>query len=338
MADRNFDRRSSADGYRVGIVNPTTLVGKELASILVERGFPASRIDLIDDTGEAEGALTEVGGAAAVVTEASPEAFAGLDIVFFCGSADKNARWAARHQEDGFIAIDLSESAALPDESLPVAAGVNTDAIRDETTLILSPASIALPLIVIVDALRRYFPVETAVASVTRPASHFGQKGFDELFQQTINVLNLQPYPREVFDRQAAFTAYVPADAGKEEGLALAQIHAILGELPVALMVTHSSLFHSNVMSLFVTFRDMPSEERLREVLGRHPAIYVADDEDLLTSIDAAGKDEVVVGRIARAERGFWIWSTTDNLRRSSALNAALIAESLIDRFGPRPN
>ncbi|HEY0591545.1 MAG TPA: hypothetical protein VGF40_07240, partial [Thermoanaerobaculia bacterium] len=291
MADRNFDRRSPADGYRLGIVNPTTLIGKELAGILEERGFPYSRIDLIDDTGEADGALTEIAGSAAVVSEASPDSFAGLDVVFFCGPAEKNTRWIARHDEDGFIAIDLSDRAAAPEESLPVVAGVNSDAIGPETGVILSPAAFALPLILVLDALRRAFPIEMAVASITRPASHFDQKGIDELFQQTANVLNLQPFPRDVFDRQTAFTAYSPSDAQREEGLALSQLHAILGDVPVSLMMTQASLFHSNTMALFVAFREMPEEERLRDVLARHPAIYVADDQDLVTSVDAAGKD-----------------------------------------------
>lgn len=338
MADRNFDRRSPAEGYRVGIVNPTTLIGKELATILEERGFPYAKIDLIDDTGDADGALTEIGGAAAVVTEASADSFAGLDVVFFCGPAEQNARWIARHDEDGFIAIDLSDSAAVPEESLPVVAGVNSDAIGTETGVILSPAAFALPLILVLDALRKAFPVESAVATVTRPASHFDQKGIDELFQQTLSVLNLQEFPREVFDRQAAFTAYPPADARREEALALSQLHAILGDVPVSLLMIQASLFHSTTMALFVSFREMPDQERLREVIGRHPAIYIADEQDLVTSVDAAGKDEIIVGRIARGERGFWIWTATDNLRRSSALNGALIAEALVERFGPRPN
>jgi aspartate-semialdehyde dehydrogenase len=338
MADRNFDRRSPADGYRVGIVNPTTLIAKELAGILEERGFPYSRIDLIDDTGEDEGTLTEVAGAAAVVIEASPDAFAGLDVVFFCGPAEKNARWIARHDEDGFIAIDLSDSAAAPEESLPVVAGVNSDAIGPETSVILSPAAFAVPLILLLDALRRTFPIEMAVASITRPASHFDQKGIDEMFKQTVNVLNLKPFPQAVFDRQTAFTEYSPADAPREETLALSQLHAILGDVPVSLLMTQASLFHSNTMALFVAFREMPEEERLREVLARHPAIYVADGEDPLTSVDAAGKDEIIVGRIARGDRGFWIWTATDNFRRSTALNAAMIAEALVERFGPRPN
>ena len=339
MADRNFDRRSPADGYRIGIVNPTTLVGRELASILEERGFPAARMVPIDASGENEGTLTEIGGAATVLLPASPDVFDDLDLVFFCGPAEKSAAWIARRHDDGFIAIDLSETAVAPEESLPVVAGVNSNAIDEETTLILSAAPFALPLILILHALRKHLEVESAVATVTRPASHFDQKGIDEMYQQTVSVLNLGPLPREVFDRQTAFTAYPPADAEREEALALAQLRAILGtEVPVSLLLTQASLFHGNAMALFVTFREMPDEERLREVLGRHPAIYVADQADALTTVDAAGKDEVIVGRIARGERGFWIWTATDNLRRATALNAALIAEALLERFGPRPN
>ncbi|HSN68731.1 MAG TPA: Asd/ArgC dimerization domain-containing protein, partial [Thermoanaerobaculia bacterium] len=305
MAERNFDRRSPADGYRIGIVNPTTLVGRELASILEERGFPAARIVPIDATGENEGTLTEIGGAASVVLAATPDAFDDLDLVFFCGPAEKNAPWLARHHDDGFIAIDLSETAVAPQESLPIVAGVNSDAIGEETTLILSAAPFVLPLIIVLDAVRKFFPVESAIATVTRPASHFDQKGIDEMYQQTVSVLNLKPLPREVFDRQTAFTAYSPADAEREEALARGQLRAILGgELGVSLMLTQASLFHGHAMALYLTFREMPEEDRFREILGRHPAIYVADEADALTTADAAGKDEVIVGRIARDERG----------------------------------
>ena len=37
-------------GYRLGIVNPMTLVGNEIKTILRERSFPASRVLLLDST------------------------------------------------------------------------------------------------------------------------------------------------------------------------------------------------------------------------------------------------------------------------------------------------
>lgn len=68
--------------YRIAIVNPLTLVGSELKSILHDRGFHYAEIELIDTTGGDEGVLTEVDESAAFVREASAETFAGVDFAY----------------------------------------------------------------------------------------------------------------------------------------------------------------------------------------------------------------------------------------------------------------
>jgi len=54
-----------------------------------------------------------------------------------------------------------------------------------------------------------------------------------------------------------------------------------------------------------------------------------------LVPLDAAGKDEVFVGRI-REDRsitnGLNLWLVSDNLRKGAALNAVQIAEAVIAR------
>ncbi len=50
--------------------------------------------------------------------------------------------------------------------------------------------------------------------------------------------------------------------------------------------------------------------------------------------IDAAGKDEVYVGRIREdmsIENGLDMWIVSDNLRKGAALNTIQIAEKLIE-------
>ncbi|HEX3110008.1 MAG TPA: hypothetical protein VHU41_13020, partial [Thermoanaerobaculia bacterium] len=96
-----------AAGYRIAIVNPTTLVGAEIKTILRERAFPFDRVVLLDTTGEAAGALTDVGDEPAVVRPASAEELADVDLVFFCGPAAANREWLER--ENDAIAIDLSQ-------------------------------------------------------------------------------------------------------------------------------------------------------------------------------------------------------------------------------------
>ena len=51
------------------------------------------------------------------------------------------------------------------------------------------------------------------------------------------------------------------------------------------------------------------------------------------TPLDAAGKDEVYVGRIREDDsvpNGLNLWIVADNLRKGAALNAIQIAEELI--------
>jgi aspartate-semialdehyde dehydrogenase len=57
--------------------------------------------------------------------------------------------------------------------------------------------------------------------------------------------------------------------------------------------------------------------------------------------IDAAGRDEVFVGRIRRDpshERCLNLWIVSDNLRKGAATNAVQLAELLLERslVGPR--
>ena len=47
--------------------------------------------------------------------------------------------------------------------------------------------------------------VERIVATVVQPASEYGQKGMDELHEQTVNLLSFQALPKTIFDTQVAF-------------------------------------------------------------------------------------------------------------------------------------
>src|SRR5881392_3399199 len=96
-------------GYRLGIVNPLTLVGNEIKTILRERSFPAARVVLLDATGGGAGALTEVGDEPAVVVAVSDDELEDLDLVFFCGPAAGNREWLERASDDHFYALDVSQ-------------------------------------------------------------------------------------------------------------------------------------------------------------------------------------------------------------------------------------
>jgi aspartate-semialdehyde dehydrogenase len=327
----------SSAGYRLGIVNPVTLVGNEIKTILRERAFPYAKLALLDAIGESAGALTEVDGQAAVVAPVAQEGLDDLDVVFFCGPAAVNQQWIARHAEDDFIAIDLSQPTLSEDGKLAIA-GVNLEEIGPGDDLLVSPHPVAIPIALILHQIATLSPIESCTATVVQPASAFEQQGIEELAAQTMSVLNIQSMPQTVFDRQLAFNLYPAAEHNEE--LIVSQVRTLTApRAELALLVTQGTIFHSHTFSLFVKTREPLDRERIVTALEANPAIVMQEGDQQFGTIDAAGKDEVLIAEVrpdASIRGGFWVWAVCDNLRRSSALNAILVAEKAL--FGAAVN
>ena len=321
----------SPAGYRLGIVNPLTLVGNEIKTILRERSFPFAKVTLLDSTGKASGALTDLGDEPMVVTAVSDDELEDLDLVFFCGPPAGNREWIDRYREDRFIAIDVSQPSTVQGGKLAVA-GINLDAIGSQDTLLISPHPVAVPIVLILHQIETLSRVELCAATVVQPASEFDQSGVEELARQTIAVLNVGSVPKEIFDRQLAFNLY-PALEHNEEFI-VEQIRALTdADAQLALLITQGTIFHSHTFSLFLKTRDDLSVDQISSRLRENAAIALPEQDESFGTIDAAGKDEVLVAEIRRdptIRGGFWIWAVCDNLRRSTALNAVLVAEKVL--------
>lgn len=312
---------------RFAIVNPLTLVGKELRSILHERGTLYSHIDLIDTTGEQEGTLTEIADEAAVIQPAAKNSFEAVDLVFFCGSGADDEQWA----ESAGDARVVDLTGGLPGGTV-IVAGANLHAMP-ESGVIRSPHPASVTLALLLGHLSTLGDIEGVSATMLQSASMRDQAGIDELFAQTVAALNLQSQPREVFDRQLAFNIYPSPDAAAVEEIIATEIGSVLGrELPLALSILQATTFHGISISMTVTFSTDVNADDTRAALGRAAGVELREGDDPASTLDGAGIDEILVGRVqqhARAPRSISIWAVADNLRRGTALNAVLIAEEL---------
>jgi aspartate-semialdehyde dehydrogenase len=321
----------SQAGYRLGIVNPLTLVGTEIQSVLRERAFPYAKVALLDTSGLSAGALTELDAEPAVVAPAAQEGLDDLDLVFFCGPAAANEEWIARHRDDDFIAIDLSQPSTVEDGKLAVA-GINLEDLQSGDDLLVSPHPVAIPIALILHQLATLSPIELCTATVVQPASVFEQEGVEELAKQTISVLSVQAVPHEVFDRQVAFNLF-PAPERNEEFI-VSQVRSLThARMPMALLVTQGTIFHGHTFSLFVRTREELDAAKLVEALKANPALVFPEGDQQFGTIDAAGRNEVLIAEVRpdpTIRGGFWVWAVCDNLRRSSALNAVLVAEKAL--------
>jgi aspartate-semialdehyde dehydrogenase len=89
-------------------------------------------------------------------------------------------------------------------------------------------------------------------------------------------------------------------------------------------------------VSVHATFERPVSVAEAREVLSGAPGVQLRDDPGAgvyPSPIEAAGIDDVLVGRIRQPEGhddALWLFACGDNLRKGAALNAVQIAERLV--------
>ena len=114
----------------------------------------------------------------------------------------------------------------------------------------------------------------------------------------------------------------------------------ILGDESIGISVTCARVpvTYSHSEAVNVQTRDPITIGHVRELLESAPGIAVVDDPSshgYPTARDAAGRDEVFVGRLRADEshpRAFNMWVVSDNLLKGAATNAIQIAEVLHER------
>jgi aspartate-semialdehyde dehydrogenase len=105
-----------------------------------------------------------------------------------------------------------------------------------------------------------------------------------------------------------------------------------LPELPISATCVRVPIMVGHAEAVWIETEDALSAERARELLGQAPSVQL---EELPTPGQAAGGDEVLVGRIRpdrTVENGLSLFLVCDNLRKGAALNAIQIVELLVDR------
>ena len=121
----------------------------------------------------------------------------------------------------------------------------------------------------------------------------------------------------------------------------MAETRKILGvgdELGISATCARVPVFNGHSESVNVQTRKPLDPDECRALLASAPGIVVLDNpaEGLypLASV-AAGRDEVLVGRIRRDpshDRCLNLWIVGDNLRKGAATNAVQVAEVLVER------
>src|SRR6202140_4736780 len=199
----------AANLYRLAGGGAGTLKGKEVAEILGDRNFPSLDIKLLDDN-ESLGQLESVGDEVSFIQSVRAEQFERVDFTFFaCDQECTRQNWK-KAQKAGSSIVDLSYALEDEPEAEVKSPWVQrllgqtlTPELQPGPAVVAHPAAIVLALLLL--RVQKAALVARAVATVFEPASEHGQKGMDELHEQTVNLLSFQQMPKNIFDVQVAF-------------------------------------------------------------------------------------------------------------------------------------
>lgn len=319
----------------IALLHPSGLLGADLVELLGSRRELWREIRLLTSDDDEAGTLTEIGGAAAMVSKLEADDLELSDVVFFCGGIETSRPLISR-LPPAATAIVLSPDAA-PEDGHPVVAGVNLETAHRGGP-ILSPHPGTVLLAHLLHAIRDFRP-ERVTATLLQPVSYHSRKALDEVLEQTRGILAFDPNPpRQIFPAQMAFNVipnlwpveHLSAHLATVLGAAAAGGDGERTPVELAVRILQAGVFHSFGANVHVKLGRDPGPEQLRETLAEHPAIELAVDPEHLGMIDAAARDEVIVGPVERAAPGqYWVWAVMDNLICGGAANAIKILEEV---------
>ncbi len=253
-----------SDLYRLAIVGAGTLKGKEIAEVLGDRNFPSVDIKLLDDN-ESLGQLESVGDEVSFIQSVRSEQFEKIDFTFFASDQECTRQNWKKAQKAGSSIVDLSYALEDEPEAEVKSPWIQrqlgqtlTPVLQPGPAVVAHPAAVVLALLLL--RVRKAGAVKRVVATVFQPASEHGQKGMDELHEQTVNLLSFQQLPKKVFDTQVAFN--MVARYGEQSVPALATIERrvlkhyqrLVGEdapLP-SLLLLQAPIFHGHSFTLHI--------------------------------------------------------------------------------------
>ena len=340
-------------GMRVAIVGATGAVGRTMLGILEERDFPLDELVLLASERTA-GTRLRFRDRERAVELLTPEALEGVDLALSsCGSAIAQT-WVPGAAQAGTIVVDNSSAFRMEPWAELVIPEVNPEALERGAKVYAVPNCTIITALMALAPLHRAAGLRTVSLSSYQSVSGAGAKGVRELAEQIEKLHGMEDdlaHPGldalpvgEVFGKTIAYNVVAKIDVfDLETGFTFEEIKVqrearrilSLPELDISATCVRVPVAVGHSVSLHATFDRPLSPSEAREALEAAEGVQLRDDpanEIYPSPLEAAGIDDVLVGRIRRPEGHddeLLLFACADNLRKGAALNAVQIAEGV---------
>ncbi|WP_375607356.1 MULTISPECIES: aspartate-semialdehyde dehydrogenase [unclassified Bartonella] len=332
--------------FKVAIVGATGNVGREMLTILEERGFPAHEIVPLASR-RSLGQEVSYGDKTLKVKALDTYDFSDTDFCLMSAGGSISKEYAPKIAATGCVVIDNSSTWRY-DTNVPlIVPEVNGEAINafSKRNIIANPNCSTIQLVLALKPLHDAAIIKRVVVSTYQSVSGAGKEGMDELFEQSRAVFVADPITSKKFTKRIAFNVIPHIDVFMEDGYTkeewkmTVETKKILDpKIKLTATAVRVPVFIGHAEAVHVEFEKPLSASEAQALLRDAPGCQLIDkheDGGYTTPYECTGEDDTFISRIREditVENGLAFWVVADNLRKGAALNAVQIAELLISR------
>lgn len=323
----------------LAVVGCTGMVGRKFLEVLEERDFPVKNLYLYASA-KSDGKVLKFSGKDYVVEELKEDNIKNkkIDIALFSAGGSTSLEFAPVFSKYGAVVVDNS-SAWRMDKDIPlVVPEVNPEDIKWNKGIIANPNCSTIQALVPIKPLYDKYGIKRIIYSTYQAVSGAGVGGYNDLME------GYKGNPPKKFPFPIAGNVIPHIDTflengyTKEEMKMIDETKKILHDdtLKITATTVRVPVVYGHSESINIELKKDFELEDIFNLYKECKGIVLKDDVQngkYPMPIDAAGNNEVYVGRIRRdfsLDSGLNLWVVADNIRKGAATNAVQIAECLI--------
>ena len=326
---------------KIAVVGATGLVGREMLTVLAERGFGHEEV-IAAASPKSIGKEIAFAGRMLTVVSVDEAIAERPEYAIFSAGAGASREYAPRFAAAGTTVIDNS-SAWRKDPHIPlVVPEINIDTVGEDDRIVANPNCSTIQMVLALSALEREYGIRRIVVSTYQSITGTGLKAVRQLEAEERGEVATDPaypYPihRNLFPHGGDFQ---PDGYTTEEQKLVDETRKIFADPEIAISATVARVpvvgGHSESVNVELR-RDFDIEDVRRLIAGTSGVVMLDDPSANVYPMPILShhKDEVFVGRLRRdpsQDRTLNLWIVADNIRKGAATNAVQIMQHLIER------
>tara|TARA_B110000285_G_C15097952_1_gene603227 strand:+ start:392 stop:1426 length:1035 start_codon:yes stop_codon:yes gene_type:complete len=332
-----FNKKSEENGLVVAVIGATGLVGGTMLKVLEELSFPVRTL-LPVGSERSVGKEVVFQGESHRVIGMEDSLRAAPQLALFSAGGSVSLEWAPRFAAQGCTVIDNSSAWRMDPKCPLVVPEVNGLDIAPHHLIIANPNCTTMQLVMALKPLHDAFTIERGIVSTYQSITGTGQAAMAQLQAERAGKTATGVYPHpidmnviphcDVFEENGYTREEMKVWNETKKILDDDTVHMTCTAVRVPVMGGHSESVYLELA------RDFEMDD-VFQLLRDFDGVEVIDDPAnnvYPMPLQAAGKNEVFVGRIRRDlahDRGLHLWIVADNLRKGAATNTVQIAEYL---------